>query len=116
MFNIIIMFVYLSHLKTKVLDSGAEEGNGYILMMFICLIRTQVLDSGAEDGNGYMDTLLERLVGMMREYATGEREEKEDGGGEERKVAFGAAPGEISEPVNLHWVMLYFYVFSSFFS
>ena len=37
----------------------------------------------------YMDTLLERLVGLLHTFKAGEAEE-EDGG--ERKVAFGAAP------------------------
>ena len=36
-----------------------------------------------------MDTLLERLVGLLHTFKAGEAEE-EDGG--ERKVAFGAAP------------------------
>ena len=39
-----------------------------------------------------MDTLLERLVGLLHTFKAGEAGEEDGGDGGERKVAFGAAP------------------------
>ena len=39
-----------------------------------------------------MDTLLERLVGLLHTFKAGEAGEEDGGDGGERKAAFGAAP------------------------